>query len=271
MASKGADVVSDAVEGNAGSTRADRSTRILELVMDRERIEVGELADLVGVSQVTVRKDLDELAARGLLRREHGFAVAGTGDDLRARLAVHYAAKLRIAEEAAALVADGETIMIESGSVCALLAEQLCAQRRGVTIVTNSAFIAEYVRRLPGANVILLGGTYQPESQALVGPIATAAAAALFVDKLFIGVDGYTPDGGFTGKDIMRAETVRAMAGRARQVIVLSESGKFPRQGAVRLLPAAAVARVVTDVGLRPELVGTLESAGVVVQRVTLA
>lgn len=236
--------------------------------MDRERMEVGELAQLVGVSQVTVRKDLDDLATRGLLRREHGFAVAGSVDDMRARLAVHHAAKRRIAEAAAALVADGETVMIESGSVCALLAEQLCAQDRGIVIVTNSAFIAGYVRRLPRSNVILLGGNYQSESQVLVGPITAATAATFFVDKLFVGVDGFTAAGGFAGRDVMRAETVRLLRARARQVIVLSESAKFGRQGAVALLPSRDVARVVTDAELAADMEAALSAEGVAVTRV---
>lgn len=82
------------------------------------------------------------LAERGLIRREHGFARMAAPDDLTSRLAYHYDAKKRIAQSAAAAIPDGATVLIESGSVCALLAEELCRVDRSIRIVTNSAFIA---------------------------------------------------------------------------------------------------------------------------------
>ncbi|SEW39499.1 transcriptional regulator, DeoR family [Austwickia chelonae] len=231
--------------------------------MERERVEVQELAELLGVSQVTVRKDLDDLSGRGLLSREHGYAVAGSGDDVQARLAYHHAAKRRIAQEAARWVSDGETVLIESGSTCVLLAEELCSAPRGVTIVTNSAFLAAYVRRSPHADVILLGGIFQPESQVLVGGLTAQCAANFHIDKMFVGVDGYAPGVGFTGRDVMRVETVQALSRQVRDVVVLTESAKFDRPGTLRLLPADAVRRVFTDAGIAPATVEGLRGVGV--------
>lgn len=141
-----------------------REYRILELLTERKRIEVAALAREIGVSQVTVRKDLDALEEKGVIHREHGWAVLCSPDDLNGRIAYHYEAKRRIAARAAELVRDGETVMIESGSCCALLADALTGAGRDVTIITNSAFIAGYVRRKPGAKVILLGGVYQNDA-----------------------------------------------------------------------------------------------------------
>lgn len=215
--------------------------------MEVGRIEVAQLAADFGVSQVTVRKDLNELEAQGLLRREHGFAVVGSSDDMRTRLAVNYPVKREIALAAASTVADGETVMIESGSSCALLAEELCTNRRGVTIITNSAFIAGFVRKAPSPDVILLGGAYQSESQVCVGPLLRAMTEKLFVDKLFVGVDGFLAETGFTARDVMRAEAVRLLATSAREVTVLTESAKFGTRGAVQLFATDEVARVVTN------------------------
>lgn len=250
-------------------SRDDRQLALLGLVMDRKRVGVPDLSEVLGVSQVTVRKDLEELAERGLLRREHGVAVAGAADDMRAHLAYHYDTKQQIARAAASQVGDGETVMIESGSVCALLAEALCAEPRGVTIVTNSAFIADYVRRSPHADVVLLGGSYQRESQVLVGPMVAETAGTFFVDKLFIGIDGYTPEAGFLGNDVMRAEAVRAMSRRAQHTVVLSESQKFPRLASVRLLPADMISAVVTDGGLEAAMAAALRVDGVSVETAT--
>lgn len=242
----------------------ERHARLLEWLVERGRIEVPELAGLLGVSQVTVRKDLDTLSAQGLVRRGHGVAALSSQDDLANRLAYHYAAKKRIAILAAECVADGETVMIESGSCCALLAETLVQAHANVTIVTNSAFIADHLRGRGTATVVLLGGMYQPESQVLVGPLTRLGAEAFRVDKLFIGMDGFSASQGFMGADLMRAEAVRVLAARAAQVMILSESEKFLRQGTVvDLLPMKAVRRVYTDAALLPEIEKNLSESGI--------
>ena len=241
----------------------DRRSKILEYVIDSERVDVNELAGMFAVSQVTVRKDLDHLEQRGLVRRQHGYAVAIAPDNLLSRLAVHYDVKRRNAAAAAELVPDGSTVMIESGSCCALLADEIARSRRGVTIITNSAFIADYVRTAQGVKVVLLGGDYQPEAQVTVGPLVEQCAASFFVDTLFVGIDGYTEASGFTGRNHLRAQAVRAMTRQARDVVVLTESLKFPRQGAVPLLPVTGVSRVVTDTNLRPAMQNHLTAAGV--------
>ena len=245
-----------------------RQTKILEIVTEHNRIEVAKLAQLLHVSQVTTRKDLDQLEQKGLIKREHGYAVLCSNDDINNRLAYHYDLKRRIAQAAASLVRDGETVMIESGSCCALLADELCTHKRDVTIVTNSACIAGYVRRLPTAKIILLGGDYQNESQVMVGPVARQCAQNFFVNKLFIGADGFRKENGFTGNDLLHAETVRDMAGQADQVIVLTESSKFSRQGVVTLLPTKQVSIVQTDDAIPLETEVFLMNQGVDVRKV---
>lgn len=224
-----------------------RHTRILEIVGDNERIEVKQLAELLKVSQVTVRKDLDILEEKGLLRREHGYAVMNASDDINNRLAFNYQVKRSIAKLAAELVKDGETVMIESGSSCALLAEELAANKKDVRIITNSAFIASYIREIPSVKIVLLGGDYQPKSQVMVGPITKKCAKDFFVDKLFVGTDGFTEKFGFTGNDLMRTETVQSMAESASHVVVLTDSSKFKKQGVVAQFRKEEVDFVITD------------------------
>jgi DeoR/GlpR family transcriptional regulator of sugar metabolism len=247
---------------------SDRRSRILEYVIDNERVDVNELSGMFAVSQVTVRKDLDQLEKKGLIRRQHGYAVAIAPDNLLSRLAFHYDVKRRIAAAAADLVTNGDTVMIESGSCCALLADEIARTRRGVTIITNSAFIADYVRTAPGASVVLLGGDYQAESQVTVGPLVEQCLLNFHVERLFVGVDGYTVESGFTGRNHLRAAVVKAMARQAADVVVLTESLKFPRQGAVPLLPLDAVRHVVTDANLPTPIQDHLTSAGLVVTKV---
>ncbi|MEG0145985.1 MAG: DeoR/GlpR family DNA-binding transcription regulator, partial [Clostridia bacterium] len=233
-----------------------------------QRLEVAQLAEELGVSQVTMRKDLDQLEKRGLIKREHGFAIIGSNDDLNNRLAYHYEEKRRIAQMAAQSVAPGETVMIESGSCCALLAEELVKTKRDVTIITNSAFITGRLRTHPSAKMILLGGNYQPESQVMVGPIVRLCAEQFFVDKLFVGTDGFTPQFGFTNSDMMRAEAVRAMGKQAKMRIVLTESQKFSSHGVVSLMRTADVYAVYTDNGIPEETEAFFEDNGVKVYKV---
>lgn len=235
----------------------ERERRILEILLAEKRADVSELARRLGVSQVTVRKDLDALEARGVILREHGYACLRSPDDMNGRLAYHYEEKLKIARAAARLVSSGETVMIESGSCCALLAEELA--RKSASIITNSAFIAARVRALPGARVILLGGAYQNDSEVTVGPLLAECARNFLVDRLFIGTDGYSPREGFTNADHMRAQAVRDMALQASGVVVLTESEKFSRRGVVPLRLEARIRAVITDAGIPPDARRALE------------
>ncbi len=245
----------------------ERHTQIIEALSTAQKMEVNRLSDQMGVSKVTIRRDLDRLEKMGLIRREHGVAYLGSFDDLRTRMAFHYPNKKRIAELAAACVEPGETVLIESGSCCALLAETIAREGRENTVITNSAFIAAHLRSVPRAHVILLGGEYQPESQVLVGPMVRQCVKSFFVDKLFIGTDGFTRQGGFTGSNLMRAEAVRAMAEQANRTIILTESEKFSQQGVVTLLGIREVYAVYTDDRLSMETESFLLSNEVMVNR----
>lgn len=246
----------------------DRHTKILELLTENKKIEVTKLSELLNVSQVTIRKDLIQLENKGLIIREHGFATLNSSDDINNRLAYHYDIKRRIAKVATESVMDGETIMIESGSCCALLALEIARTKKDITIITNSAFIAEYIRKESNTRIILLGGEYQNESQVMVGPITRKCVEYFFVDKLFIGTDGFSESSGFTGKDYMRSETVRDMAKQANHVIIVTESTKFSQKGVVNLIATDEISSVVTDVNIPKEYEEYLSSQNIEVKKV---
>jgi len=248
--------------------QSERQKKILEIVVREHKIEVASLASSLGVSKVTLRKDLEKLSLKGIVRHEKGRVFPGSSDDINNRLTYHYDTKLKIANRACELISDGETVMIESGSCCAILAEKMTMNIRGSGIITNSAFIAFYVRRLPNAKIVLLGGDYQKDSQVLVGPIVRDCLKNFTVDKFFIGADGFSEKNGFTGKDHMRAETVRDMAKKANKVIILAESEKFYQQSLVYLLPFADVAVVITDDALNPETEKIFTGHGITVYKV---
>ena len=224
-----------------------RQSQILDLLTQNKKLKVTELSDVLNVSQVTIRKDLSALEDSGIIVREHGYAKLNESDDINNRLAYHYDIKQKIAEKAVESIEDGETVMIESGSCCALVALEIAKTKKDVTLITNSAFIADYIRKTGNVRIILLGGEYQEESQVMVGPITRKCAEGFFVDKLFVGTDGFTRETGFTGNDYMRSEAVKDMAKQASNVIIVTDSVKFQQKGVVSLLDTKKVSYVYTD------------------------
>lgn len=247
-----------------------RETQILELLSKHGKLDVASLAEYIGVSQVTIRKDLDAMERRGILRREHGYAIFGGSDDINNRLAFHYEEKRLIAREAAKLVSPGETVMIENGSCCALLAEEIARTKPGAKIITNSAFIAGYIRKISGAHVLLLGGDFQNDAQVMVGPILKVCIAQFYVDKLFVGTDGYSAALGFTNDDHLRVQAVRDMAEHVNNVVIVTESVKFSQQSVVPLELGGRIRTVVTDTLIPPDIENKLTANGVSVYKAAL-
>jgi len=236
-----------------------REEEIIAIVSENKKIEVNELADQLEVSRVTIRKDLDKLEERGIIHRQHGFAVLNSQDDINYRLAINYDLKRKIAKEAAKLVKDGETVMIESGSTCTLLAEELAYRKNDVTIITNSNFIASYIRKAEAVKVLLIGGEYQKDSQVNVGPLVKKVISEFHVDKLFVGIDGFDEKRGFTGSDVTRSDTANTLMNSANHTIVLTDSSKFLQVGVVSEFAFDKISLVYTDKRIEKEKIKFLE------------
>jgi DeoR/GlpR family transcriptional regulator of sugar metabolism len=251
-----------------GGVFMDRLVKILDILSAHKNIKVTLLSEMLDVSQVTVRKDLDDLEYRGLIRRNHGYASLDGCDDTGKRIAFNHSIKRRIAIAAAATVEEGETIMLESGSCCAIFAEELALSQKNITIITNSAFIANYVRKLPNIKIILLGGYFQPESQVLVGPMTIKCSEIFYADKFFMGVGGYVSEYGFTGKDPLRVETATELASRAKQIFVLTEAEKFHRRSVYNMIRINRLTGVFTDETIPQEAEAVLLKNNVTLHKV---
>jgi DeoR/GlpR family transcriptional regulator of sugar metabolism len=246
----------------------NRHYKILEELTGRQKIEVSALADMLGVSQVTIRKDLDCLEDRGLVYRMHGYACIDQSDDESKCLALNYDLKKRIVRLAAETVRDRETVMLESGALCALLAEDLVSCKKDVTIVTNSVFIANHIRHISNGKIILLGGYFLKDSQVNVGLMTSRCGENFFPDKLFIQVDGFSENSGFTGRDQLRVETVVNLSEQAKNIIVLTESEKFNNPGVVSLMRTENVSSVYTDDGIPHGIEAFLQERDVKIKKV---
>ncbi|MCL2209819.1 MAG: DeoR/GlpR family DNA-binding transcription regulator [Treponema sp.] len=230
----------------------DRTIRILDIISSHKSIKVNLLAEFLDVSNTTLRKDLDQLEKRGIVKRTHGYASLEGADDTGKRMAVNHLIKQKIAKAAAQIVEDGETIMLESGSCCAMFAEELANTRKNVTIITNSVFIANHISR-KNIRIILLGGYFLPESQVLVGPMTVKCCEIFFSQKYFLGTNGFIPDYGFTGRDLLRTETSTELAKHAKSIYMLTNAQKFKERGAYNLIQFDRISGVFTDDSISKE------------------
>ncbi|POP44394.1 DeoR family transcriptional regulator [Superficieibacter electus] len=237
-----------------------RQHNIIQLVTDKGRMSVSELAKTFNVSEVTIRQDLTLLEKQSYLRRQHGAAVPLDNDNVETRMLSNFSQKRDIAQFASTLVAPGETVFIENGSCNALLA-RILAETKATTIVTVSSYIAHLLKDSPG-EVILLGGIYQKTSESMVGPLTRFYAQNVHFNKAFIGIDGWQPDTGFTSRDMLRADVVNAVLEKGGETIILSDSSKFGAIHPYPLRPTTHLHRLVTDDGLNEEIRLQLTESG---------
>ncbi len=240
----------------------ERHKQILSIMSDGRKVTVNDLAEQLGVSQATIRQDLTQLENNGFLRRVHGGAVLDETDDISHRMGINYEKKLQIARKAAEFVNEGETIYIESGSINALFARE-AARIPNTTIITSNAFIARQIGKEAAGNVILLGGIYQPESECLVGNLVKLCLGALNFSKAFIGIDGFSPETGFTGRDMMRAEINAEIISRSPQTFILTDTSKFGRIALSRYCGPEDIEYLITDHRPAPEFSEVIKKAGV--------
>ncbi|MCL2186170.1 MAG: DeoR/GlpR family DNA-binding transcription regulator [Treponema sp.] len=224
-----------------------RTIKILDILSSNKRISIKNLAELLAVSKATLRKDLIKLEKRGIVHLSHGCVSLEGADNTGKRIAFNYLIKRKIAKLAAQIVEDDETIMIESGSCCALFAEELVFTKKNITIITNSVFITNYLSKYKQIKIILLGGFFQQESQMLIGPMTIKHSENLYFNKFFLGTNGYNSEQGFTGIDHLCTEAASELANRAKNIFILTESTKFNNRGAYNLIQHDKLTGVFTD------------------------
>ena len=240
----------------------ERQNNILKILGENNQTSVNELAKKLSVSSVTIRQDLKFLETEGLLKRIHGGAVLKDADDLQNRLGFNYEKKLRIAKKLATFVNEGETILIESGSVNVLLARELLKIKK-VTIITTNVYIARQFRKNEQANIIILGGIYQHDSETMVGKITKACIDVINIDKAFIGIDGYDSHSGFTIRDMFRAEISSYILQKAKDVFVVSDSSKFGRTELTNICSPKDIQHVATNNDVEKKYQQELKNAGI--------
>ncbi|MFB9237345.1 DeoR/GlpR family DNA-binding transcription regulator [Plantactinospora siamensis] len=245
-----------------------RQAAILDRVRTAGGVRVSDLAAEFTVSDMTIRRDLDALADRGLLAKVHGGATRahpGSTDEpgFAAKSVRQRAEKAAIAARAARLVEPGQAIGLSAGTTTAELARRLATVPR-LTVVTNSVPVSEVFHRggRPDQTVVLTGGVRTP-SNALVGPVAVAALRTLHVDLLFLGVHGMGERAGFSTPNLLEAETDRALVASADRLVVPADHTKWGVVGISTIVELGAAHTVISDAGLPPDARASLAERGV--------
>jgi len=244
----------------------ERKLRVQELLKTNQFLSVEELCGLLGVSRMTVRRDLAELEKEGLVVRSYGGVTRPHGVSSEPPFAVRAREqtdqKRLIARAASSLISDGECIGLDVGTSVFELAK-LVRERQHLTVVTFSLPVANELVDQDGISVIVTGGMLRMRDRSLVGHLAERALEEVILDKVFLGVAGLDVELGLTAFNMEDALVKRVLIQRAREVVVLADSTKFGRSAFAFVEQLRCVTRVVTDAGAPPDQVAQLRSGGI--------
>jgi DeoR family transcriptional regulator, aga operon transcriptional repressor len=244
----------------------ERRQYIVGLARKHGRVLVEELSESLGISRITIRKDLDHLQNQGLLHRTHGGALlpgdgALSDPSLQEKQGRHSKEKLRIAAAAANLVQEGQCILLDSGTTTTAIAKAL-KRFSHLTIITNAVNVAGELSSTD-FEVLLTGGSLRKNSFSLVGPLAEDMLHEMHADILFLGVDGFDLEVGLTTPNVMESRVNRAMVKASSLVVAVCDSTKFNRRSLSKIVDATAIHHVITDSALPSETADALRSAGI--------
>ncbi|MFB9628786.1 DeoR/GlpR family DNA-binding transcription regulator [Nonomuraea helvata] len=250
---------------------AGRKAQLAAYVADTGQVTVGELAERFGVSIDTVRRDLDQLAAEGILVRTYGGAVSlstvsRTDRAVDQRLAVQEQEKEKIGALAATLVEDGSTIMINGGTTTLALARSL-GQHRDLTVATNNLLVPSALPPTAIRDIYVFGGAVRALTLATIGPVSfranTGAELDISCDLALIGVGAVAADAGYTTSNLAEAAMMQEMISRAARVAILADSSKFGRRLFAQVSELGAADYLITDTTPPPDLRAALKASGV--------
>lgn len=257
--------------------KQDRLSRILELVVERSSVEVDEVAELLGVSIATIRRDFDSLARQQLLSRTHGGAVATGGSialPLNYKMAKGDEVKQRIAEAAALLVNRYDIIGINGGTTTTAVARAIAARpefnpgdstdfQPALTVVTNAVNIAAELTVRHQIKIVVTGGVARPQSYELTGPFAEEVLKEVNIDTAFLGVEAIDVEIGAAARHEDEARVNRQIAARARKIVVVTDSSKFEKRAFASIRPVSEIDVLITDSGLDKKIAKAFKSLGV--------
>jgi DeoR family transcriptional regulator of aga operon len=254
-------------DGERPPDAALRRDQMLTVIRERHFLHVRELSERFGISEVTVRSDLDQLASRGDVHRIRGGAIPRAVPErpFEESEASFAEEKVAIGRAAAELVRNGESLIIDVGTTAAAAARALSArpQLEDIVVFTNGLKTAlELEPADPRITVVLLGGTLRPLQHSLVDPLAGVILDQIYVDTLLLGCNGIDPVGGITNINLPEAEVNKRMIRAAARTIVLADGSKFGTVELAHLCPVADVDLVITSESADPAALEAVRECG---------
>jgi len=246
---------------------AERRAILIQTLNTSGYIEVSNLASQLGVSGITLRRDLEELEQEGLCMRVRGGAVRrdqGVTLELPYELkkSQNLSEKRRIGERAAEFVEPGDTIIIDAGSTTYALATSLITKKR-IVVVTNDLYIAVKLAANPDINLVCTGGSVRPNVFSLQGSQVETFIHGLRVDKTFLGADAIHPDHTISNVNLEEVPIKQAMVHAAKQVFLLADSTKFQKTGFAKVCDLSEVNKLITDKGMPRDKIDQYKSLGI--------
>ncbi len=243
---------------------SQRKNEILSILRKQGQVEAKVLAAHYGVSEDTIRRDLREMAAEGLLQRVHGGALLASPAeaDLTQRQHIAMGSKAQVTAAASRLIAPGQIVILDGGTTCAELARSL-PRDMPLTVVTHSPTIAVALAEHEKIEVVRIGGRLFRRSMVTVGAAALEALSHVRADLYFMGVTGVHPDAGFSTGDFEEAYIKRALSAQAAETVVLASNEKLGVASAYKIGDLGLAASLVVDCAPSPELGAALAGAGV--------
>jgi DeoR/GlpR family transcriptional regulator of sugar metabolism len=244
---------------------AERRQGILDRVAEAGRVSVAELSQGFGLSEVTIRTDLQALAESGLILRTHGGAIALNASrdylSLSLRMQQQVQEKAHIGAAAAALIRDGDAIFLDSSSTALAIAQSL-KDRRYLTVVTNGLAVAQALLDASGVEVAVIGGRLRKDTASLVGASGLDLLRHINLQKGFFGSHGITVEEGLTDVSADEAELKRSVVKVCRSVIAVVDRTKWGRAGVASFATAQQINKVITDRDAQRDLVDQIRSCG---------
>lgn len=237
----------------------ERRRYILDAVNQNKKVRISALSKKMAVSRETIRKDIYNLAEKGLVSAIRGGAEA-VDDDPTSRFdqrkAVNQDAKREMAQRALTYIKDGATIFLDSGTSSYELAEALKQEpRHDLSIVTSSTFVAQSLLVMKGIQIVLLGGVVRGDEGSVSGPIALQAIESIYADVGFFGCGGIDEVSGITNRYLEESQTAKAMKQHCRTSIVLADHSKFGASSLVSMFKLDDVDFIISDSGINKDLV----------------
>lgn len=255
------------LQGRSDLTTYQRRQSLLDILRKQPGLRVSELAGVLDVSEGTVRNDLNALEEEGRLRRVHGGAILTDrnqfqNDSFIRRFNQNVGAKLAIAQEASALVLDGDSIFLDASSTCYYLARAL-AERTKLRVMTNGFEVARELAQDTSNTVILVGGVVNNDSSSVTGLLSEQIIVDMHTEKAFFSCSGFSDERGMTEVHFEEAQLKRKAIESAKQIFALIDSSKFGKEDLTPFARPQQIAHLFTDSGISDEWKARLQSANV--------